>query len=526
MVHDMLGMRYIFPIHLKHNGLGGAGNNSPIAWNGDASQKGMSKCRESGWFGALSEDGLGDSVMNRCANYGLTELGKHAVKASWDLGHFVDVDHMSRISHKQMYEMAKFYNVPIVRGHTGFTGTSVGERRHEGNISSDQIEDVLDTGGMVGGIVFQGRLDKVANYPESSIPNTCGGTSSTWFNSYEYVKDIAGNDGIYNGQDGKRYGRVTFGTDFNGYAALPIGRDQEYFFRYGTDKRKCWYGENGPHIGNKVQYPFQAPAELKTAFGYDNDRTLALAESSPGVAGSGQINFNNRGLATAGQLPDFFEDLRVQGAPVKELESVYRSALGFTDMWSRLSMSAEQSVYWFAPSLAAQYLATDYPLRKIPAIADYITTGTNTPCRFKSNGVDHYQLGVLLNQSCKDSNGNNQSDFDVLAARPSGGTHRWSTASASRTGNETPMLLNQRLIGTGSVEVKGICRLKPGVPTNTATGREGYIGTYRGGECTALGVNNASEIVTWVSQDSSEIELLIVDAGMMKKDAQSLTGVY
>lgn len=503
-IHDMLGVRYVFPVHLKHNGLGYVGNNSPIAWNG-TDNHGMETCQEGATFAGFSEDGIGYS-MGDCGKGGLTELGKYAIKQSWRLGHIVDADHTSRKSHDELYALAKQYSVPLVRGHTGFFAVSAGANRHEGNVSRQQIKEVLDTGGMIGGIVFQGAQANVATYHAATLPNTCSGTSATWSAAYQYVKSLGA--GVYTGSDGKKYGNLSFGTDFNGYAPLPNGRFQEYFFADQLAKTDCYYGKDGPQISNKVTYPFNAPSLLQPLQG-ETDVTLAQAELTPGVNAS-KLDYNTRGLATAGQLPDFFEDMLQQGLPQSELESVYRSAMGFADMWQRLSENAEESLHWFNPRLASEFSQSDYPQRRVPSMFINTADQQQQVCRIAvmNNGFSHYALGVVSQGFCHAGTAQN-ADYDLLSHRAHVGGYSWQSATASLSNGQAFYQLNQ----DNSNQRQHICR------STDLTGGVGVMHYQQGrqGQCVITHVASDGQVSTMTT--SNNLQFLVAKAPMLARDS-------
>ena len=504
-IHDMLGIRYVFPVHLKHNGLGYVGNNSPIAWNG-TDNHGMETCQDGDSFAGFSEDGTGFS-MGDCGKGGLTELGKYAIKQSWRLGHVIDADHTSRKSHDDLYQMAMKYSVPLVRGHTGFFGVSAGANRHEGNVSRQQIQEVLNTKGMVGGIVFQGSKNNVATYHDATLANTCSGTSATWSAAYQYVKSLGA--GLYTGLDGQTYGNLSFGTDFNGYAPLPNGRFQDYFFWNQNGKTQCYWGKDGQTITNRVAYPFNAPS-LLTPLSGESDVTLSQGELTPGVAAS-KLDYNTRGMATAGQLPDFFEDMLQQGLPQKELESVYRSALGFADMWQRLSNNAEESVHWFSPALVSQYPLSQYPARRVPQQAVSIGSAGVQVCRvtvMNKGQFSHYAPGTETQNQCfTQTTPSGNTDYDRLMHRQHVGAYQWQASDTVLSPGQAFYQVNQ----DSSVHRQYLCR------SSQYPNAVGFMSYATPGQCQITTVDQLGQ-----SQQISvnqHIQLLAVQAPILATDS-------
>ncbi len=408
MVQDMLGIKYQFPIHLKDNGLGLAAVNSAAASNGydatgkgDSERSGLERCKDNGFNGGPA--GWSDSTnpnMNQCGRSGLRDMGRYAIQRSWGNGNLIDVGH---ISHKGMDEaitMANTYKVPVVNGHTGIFDLSVGERRHEGNATVAQLERVRQTGGMVGLMTWQGKLSENVGIANSPIPILCGGSSQLIVNVYQHLL----NKGWGYNDSANLAGNITYATDFNGFAALPTGRTQEYFFRSANDRRTCWYGTEDKSYTPMVQYPFNLPPGLTPAHN-SNDlpgTSLGQHQLTPGMASS-KVDFNSRGLATVGQIPDLLEDMRVQGTSLATLEPLYRSAAGVVTMWKKLRANSEQALFWFDHSLTSQYSFADYPMRRIPqkfvrfntALSEQSNSNNGGVCRVW-NGTE-YDMGIELN---------------------------------------------------------------------------------------------------------------------------------
>ncbi|WP_445364216.1 membrane dipeptidase [Microbulbifer sp. ANSA003] len=389
MVHEMLRIRAVFPVHVKANGLGHPAFNSPLVFQGPTWSEGYEACRDYQGMAAFNEDTNPD--MGVCSSGGLSDLGRHAILKSWSLGHMIDVGHMGKYTFNSTLALADTYNVPVVHGHSGVFATAADSRRYEGNTGKYQFKKIASVGGMVGAIEFQGDQSLTTNYVHASIPDTVGGSASSWSQAYEYINDLEGFGVKQDSITKEYYGTVAIGTDFNGGIAHAIGRKQHYYFRFPFDQQIAWWGSAGTKVTKYVEYPFDLPEQLMGAYcnsqGSECDLSinqlqpgLKLSKASMSLLDLTGVDYNDRGLATVGQLPDFIEDLRVQGMPLAKLESFYRSAMGYVNMWDRAEKSAKEDVYWFSTSLYNDYSKVNFPLRK--------DAGTEGEVKIQSEGTN------------------------------------------------------------------------------------------------------------------------------------------
>lgn len=139
-----------------------------------------------------------DSCENSCnskTDYGLTELGKQAVKLINELGGIIDLAHISK---KAFFDVVELSETPPIVSHTGLTFA----RDFYRNINDDQIRVLGEKGGIIG-IFF---------IPEYLNPN---GKPKIYIKDivkcYEHIANLAGIDA------------AAIGTDFDGTNNLPYG---------------------------------------------------------------------------------------------------------------------------------------------------------------------------------------------------------------------------------------------------------------------------------------------------------------
>jgi hypothetical protein len=171
-------------------------------------------------------------------------------------------------------------------------------------------------GGMLGVILGVGA-EEYARSPTAPppLPISCGG-ADRWANAYLYMRDLA--EGGLSPAGG---GRVTFGSDWNGFAGWPSPR-------YGATPCQPRAARDGRPIPKPapVTYPLALPPGLVPA-------AVGPTASLPRFDQFRPWDYNTLGLMHAGLVPDFVEDLRLLGLTLADLEPLYRSARGVVELW-------------------------------------------------------------------------------------------------------------------------------------------------------------------------------------------------
>lgn len=294
-----LGVRHIFPIHFANNGFGGAGYQNVLTYDPsrDFPRAFPMTTQDARSEGYEYRDGRRNTL-------GLTPLGTLLIKALMSKGMIIDIDHMSRAAFDDTLALAEAANYPVVSSHTGFIDISLGDKRHESNLTADQVERIRRVGGMVALILNQGNKKEIGTWVglgQTTVPHTIGKTAETWAQAYLYACEKM------------QGGPVSFGTDFNGFIS-PTGP------RFGSEGSPDGVNEQiGP--SNRVVYPFTA---LTTG--------LLMGRS---VVGRRTFDVNEDGLAHVGLLPDFIADLQAIGLSNADLASLLWSAEGYIQLWEK-----------------------------------------------------------------------------------------------------------------------------------------------------------------------------------------------
>ena len=264
-------------------------------------------------YPVLTEDGRAFGYEYRTGRrnvQGLTSLGKTLIREMIARGMTFDVDHMSARSKADTLDICEAADYPVLSGHTGFVDICRGEKRHEGQLLSQEVERIRKLGGMVAIIAHQGTLEEIDTWQgpgQPSIPHTCGNSSNTVVQAYLYAASKM------------QGGPVAFGTDFNGLAGLPGPR-------FGSED--C--PGNGTSGGSsRMTYPFVAAA---------SGRSMPKS-----VVGQKTFDFNDDGLAHVGMLPDLIADFQDMGLSQVDLDPLLNSAEGYVTLWEKAWRRAGRS---------------------------------------------------------------------------------------------------------------------------------------------------------------------------------------
>jgi hypothetical protein len=171
------------------------------------------------------------------------------------------------------------------------------------------------------GIIYGVGVEEYAPSKTSKVqvPISCGG-SDRWANAYLYLRDLAGNAGL-GGAGPTLGGRVTIGSDWNGFASWPGPR-------FGPTPCEARAAKDGKPIAKPapVAYPLVLPPRLVPA-------AVGPAAMLPRMSQPRVWDYNELGLQQAGLTAEFLEDLRLSGLTAADVEPIYRSARGLVELW-------------------------------------------------------------------------------------------------------------------------------------------------------------------------------------------------
>ncbi len=326
------GIRHVFPIHLTDNAFGGAAVyndffNLSNRWvNG--SFFGVTDCSTlpnptspaitfqlSGLQpNSLSQalvDGLGTGLapayptsFAHCNATGLTTPGQTLLTELMRRKLIIDVDHMSDQATQATVVAAESANYPLIAGHTGFNALSISPHSsHEANLDDATLARIRALGGLVSVNIRQGAVGETAEFDAAAhgltpVAHDCDESVTAFAQAYCHA--VAQMQGL----------PVGIGTDFNGLNGLPPPR-------FGAAACKG----AGPGTGPMVSYPF-------------TDRRGVTFNRQ--VSGARTFDINFTGVAHAGMLPDFIQELRTVGLSDSELQPLYESADRYLEMWEKI----------------------------------------------------------------------------------------------------------------------------------------------------------------------------------------------
>ncbi len=302
----VIGVRYIFPIHITNNVFGGTAlynndftiankYNTGIAFTPEVTDtlSGI-KFQLQHPYKAIRQDAVGNLYMSITGpilppqimpdfvdNYpiiqfpgdnkghrnvlGLTSRGEMAIRYMMKKGMLIDIDHMSEKSATAVLNIATTYNYPVNSGHNGFRKIPGDSKVANENGRTDvQVQQIYNLGGMMG------------------IGH--GSNATNFVNNYRYGSALSGNQPL------------AIGTDVNGFFPLPGPPRTWETITYGSILKKCT-------TGNK------------------------------------EWDFNIDGMAHYGLLPDYIESCRKAGMTTDEQNRFFSSAERFAQMWEKCNVS-------------------------------------------------------------------------------------------------------------------------------------------------------------------------------------------
>ena len=283
---EAMGVNYVFPIHHKLNQFGGPAMFQPL------NSGPMKDC---------------PGYRHQCSAIGLTEVGRFLIEELTARGMLIDTEHLSWRSFNDTMAIVEARKYPVLAGHVVPFDLARGDDLTERAKTKEQIRRILAVGGIVAPMLGTSAREYEQSQPR--IPITChpseGGSADQWANAYLFLRDLAG--GGLSGPSG----RIAIGSDWNGFAGWPGPHEH-------CDKNK----------EHQVDYPINLPAQLvPDAIG--KTRQLLKYEWPAGKF----WDYNKTGVAHVGLLPDFFENVRLLGLNITDLEPVYRSARGVVNLW-------------------------------------------------------------------------------------------------------------------------------------------------------------------------------------------------
>nr|AYM54096.1 sphingolipid ceramide N-deacylase [Byssovorax cruenta] len=351
-----MGVRTLQPVHQLDNRFGGAAPHNFIFHVAQFTKN----CHVDTDCGITTKDfTLGFDVDSNCRNVlGLTSEGKQLVQAMMSKGMLVDLAHLSERGIQDAYTIAQqntYYPLYISHGHfREVMNPELAET--EKTTPAWVIQYLRRTGGIFG---LRTAHDETRAYTPSGVANNCQGSSRSFAQASEFARQ------------GLKV-PVAFGADFNGFIQQVRPR----------------FGPNGA-----CSATFTAEA---------NEHAHAQEVSSPGRLGT---EFDEKGLAHIGLLPDLLTDLDHLGASTASLRS---SAESFIRMWERAQSprtgmadpANDIDVSGVAPYVPREQREAAYPTQCGEAYSPS-TQDPGDACRFDAECTS----GDCSSSPCTDMNG-------------------------------------------------------------------------------------------------------------------------
>ena len=131
----------------------------------------------------------------------------------------IDTEHMSWKAFDDALAIVEARRYPVIASHVGPFDLKADGFQNEQVRRTDQLRRMLAVGGMLG-IIYGVGVEEYApsKTAKVQVPISCGG-ADRWANAYLYMRDLAGDGGL--GGAVALGGRVTIGSDWNGFASWP-----------------------------------------------------------------------------------------------------------------------------------------------------------------------------------------------------------------------------------------------------------------------------------------------------------------
>ncbi len=260
----------------------------------------------------------------------LQSKGRVAIREMMRLGMIIDLDHMSEKMVGDVLDLAESIEggYPLVSGHNTFRAMSAPGHGSENQRSDAQAERLINLGGMVG--VGWGYEKDEGNTPSfataiasrggrgwtnSTIANSCGGSSRRFANNYLYALEKMG--GAF----------VGLGSDINGLVPGPgprFGPDAKY------DDNHCSAQSNRVTYDGGTVQAARPGGRIRGAATADNNAPLVRHKD-----GTRSWDINRDGVAHYGMLPDFLQDLDNVGLTARDATPLFSSAEHLAQVWQK-----------------------------------------------------------------------------------------------------------------------------------------------------------------------------------------------
>ncbi len=344
-------------------------------------------------------DGVNGGMVN---TQGLTPYGADYIRALMSHGMLIDMEHMSEATingvidpgttpghvsgpvwafdpntpcsvdqefneSNSAAEDCMRFAYPLMSSHTSYRAQSLlpgattfkGFLSREFERSSEQLEYIRASGGVVGPVVLQDPVDTIsAHLPYATTPtwqivdhrdwpttstvqNSCAGSSESWTQAYLYSLQKMRGQGVGIGTDMVLVGGTS--PRFGAAAPAPLGApyacdaSREAPNRQAEERTDpAQYQRSAQR--NEVAYESGPPdptgsARYEAAFAGLPGHTSTLREEVDPAGAA--IDFNKYGMLRYGQLPDLLQDVHNIGVTPHDMAPLFSSAQDYLNMWDK-----------------------------------------------------------------------------------------------------------------------------------------------------------------------------------------------
>lgn len=293
-------------------------------------------------FDSVTDPATGTSTPGMCNPTGMTWTGQQLARAMAGTGSLIDIDHLSLVAKGQLLGPAGIgREYPMVSSHSGFNAIGSGHANHEGQLSEDEMRNLIAWQGVVAPILTQGRgRGDIHTFPADAtvVAQPCPGTSETWVQAYRYAVQRLKETPLATG--GPAYAGVAIGSDFNGLAGWTRPRFEGDGTVLGSGGLSEMYVGPSQAPTGGMCYPafgrtFPANAPAHVAYPFTSPVTGASFDklTMPWSGRTEPYDISFDGVATIGMIPDFVEELRVLGLTDTDLQPLFHGAEAYLRTW-------------------------------------------------------------------------------------------------------------------------------------------------------------------------------------------------
>jgi microsomal dipeptidase-like Zn-dependent dipeptidase len=288
-----------------------------------------------------------DNSTGHCNAMGMTQIGRWAIQEMMDLGVIIDVDHLTAVARRQIYEMTAARSYPLSAGHATFhanfpAANPAYVEDPERSLDGFDMSNLLRNRGLVAPRInqhFAARSLLPAAPAGNPVPE-CNVPSARSFAHAQSVLVTSANAARTAGLTKDAYfdavgGGLAIGSDFNGLIDMPAAR-------YLRPPGSTVTVSTGVTVCGGSDFAYNSTTSTLKQPGNLPATTISPWRSSHATGAT--FDYNTRGVATVGQIPEFIADLKNVGLTDEHVDPIYRGAEAYLRMWEQAEWAGKPIV--------------------------------------------------------------------------------------------------------------------------------------------------------------------------------------